>query len=602
MTFKVAIAVLAAASIFSAVGVNCHPCDRPCVNGISLTCYYKFQIDKYFTLSKACYDCPLNITDCYRPNCNTGTGVQRLFYSVNTQLPGPLMSVCEGDKIVVDVVNNLGEASTSIHWHGVRQIEDPYQDGAAYVTQCPIIPFTTYRYQFNINQPGTYIWHSHSGMQMIDGIEGLFIARQPPNVDPNYNLYDYDLNEHAILINDWHNVTGDVIHNVNTETNTNPKEFSISSILVNGKGQGQPFGDGIYTPVASFNVQQGNRYRFRLCSNVNLPCPIAVTVDNHPLTIIATDGNSVKPETYDSLVIYPGERYDFVINANQTVGNYWIRFKGNDPSCGGLGIGANLKYEASADILLTDLYIPNTDGNDGEKLSTVVDLDNYNDVQLTEPVDVQFYFPFGAYPDYYPLDLPWSGQTFYQPLINGIKLLLPPSPPLSQLADIDSSILCNEESLAAMGKNCTQELCQCVYLWSIPLNAEVEIVLINIGNDANSHDFHLHGFRFYVLAQGTLPPGENTVENFKQLDSEGQIARKLTNPVLKDTVGVLRGGYAIIRFKADNPGFWVFHCHVAFHLEAGMGLVFQVGNPATDFPPVPEGFPKCGNYVPPILP
>lgn len=66
---------------------------------------------------------------------------------------------------------------------------------------------------------------------------------------------------------------------------------------------------------------------------------------------------------------------------------------------------------------------------------------------------------------------------------------------------------------------------------------------------------------------------------------------------IKDTVTVPDGGYTVIRFVANNPGFWLFHCHIEFHVEVGMALVFKVGD-YNQMPKVPENFPTCSSFMP----
>jgi len=115
--------------------------------------------------------------------------------------------------------------------------------------------------------------------------------------------------------------------------------------------------------------------------------------------------------------------------------------------------------------------------------------------------------------------------------------------------------------------------------------------------DAN-HPFHLHGHAFRVVAMERL---SNTTEpeDVKQRDEAGLIFRQTRNAVIKDTVTVPDGGFTILRFRADNPGFWLFHCHITFHVEIGMGLILQVGNRSEMLSP-PKDFPKCGNYIPEV--
>lgn len=74
------------------------------------------------------------------------------------------------------------------------------------------------------------------------------------------------------------------------------------------------------------------------------------------------------------------------------------------------------------------------------------------------------------------------------------------------------------------------------------------------------------------------------------------VYRNLTrNAPLKDTILVPKGGYAIVRLRATNLGYWYMHCHVELHMHIGMALIIKVGN-KTDMLPTPENFPTCGNF------
>lgn len=102
---------------------------------------------------------------------------------------------------------------------------------------------------------------------------------------------------------------------------------------------------------------------------------------------------------------------------------------------------------------------------------------------------------------------------------------------------------------------------------------------------------------------GQIPATNLTVELFKQMElrRDGKIVHmpKGHHPPMKDTISLPSRGYTIFRFKADNPGFWLLHCHFEYHMAVGMGLVVQVGEPE-DFVKAPKNFPKCGNFVPDI--
>lgn len=96
---------------------------------------------------RACDFCTPNATNAFCNNCGCvpADGVERTVISVNRMIPGPTIDVCEGDKIVVDVSNNIEGEVLTIHWHGVYQKGSQYYDGASYVTQCPIPEQTTFR-------------------------------------------------------------------------------------------------------------------------------------------------------------------------------------------------------------------------------------------------------------------------------------------------------------------------------------------------------------------------------------------------------------------------------------------------------------------------
>ncbi len=123
----------------------------------------------------------------------------------------------------------------------------------------------------------------------------------------------------------------------------------------------------------------------------------------------------------------------------------------------------------------------------------------------------------------------------------------------------------------------------------IALNDTVEIVLIDEGFPYDvSHPFHMHGNDFYVVAmeRHVKDPGNigakgaegNSIlrQTVMDMDKQGLIQRNLVDPPRKDTVSVPDGGFTIVRFLADNPGFWLMHCHMSWHNELGMGFVLKV--------------------------
>ncbi|PNT73208.1 hypothetical protein BRADI_2g55060v3 [Brachypodium distachyon] len=101
---------------------------------------------------------------------------------------------------------------------------------------------------------------------------------------------------------------------------------------------------------------------------------------------------------------------------------------------------------------------------------------------------------------------------------------------------------------------------------------------------AENHPIHLHGFNFFVLAQG-----------LGRFDPRANSTYNLVNPQVRNTVAVPAGGWAVIRFTANNPGMWFMHCHLDAHLPLGLAMVFEVlDGPAPNLlPPPPVDYPKC---------
>lgn len=120
--------------------------------------------------------------------------------------------------------------------------------------------------------------------------------------------YDHDLAEHVIMINDWIRETA--VAKFANHFHGDANEHA-DFILINGKGVGRNYVDSISgrvyeTPRAEFRVRHGQRYRFRLINSGFLDCPIEFSIDEHNLTIIASDGSFVQPLQVESLIIFAG--------------------------------------------------------------------------------------------------------------------------------------------------------------------------------------------------------------------------------------------------------------------------------------------------------
>ena len=122
------------------------------------------------------------------------TGRERTATTVNGSLPAPILRWKEGERVTLRVKNHLAHDS-SIHWHGM--ILPSNMDGVPGLSFAGIKPGETYEYQFDVNQSGTYWYHSHSGFQEQTGVYGAIVI-DPKESDPV--AYDRD---HVVVLSDW---------------------------------------------------------------------------------------------------------------------------------------------------------------------------------------------------------------------------------------------------------------------------------------------------------------------------------------------------------------------------------------------------------------
>ncbi|KZC04143.1 Laccase-5 [Dufourea novaeangliae] len=611
-------------------------CARTCHKGAKpKICYYKFMVERYPISGQACSLCTPNVTThiCANCQCVPGNGVQRMGLLVNRMMPGPAINVCQGDKIVVDVENGIKEDAISIHWHGVFQKGTQHYDGVPSLTQCPITFRTTFRYAFYANNCGTHFWHAHTGLQKMDGIFGSLIVREPVETDLYAKLYDFDLVQHIIVINDWMDELA---------TERHPGRISgvvlqhPDAVLINGRGN---YTVNMLTstniPLEVFTVEPNQRYRFRLINAFCAVCPGELTIEGHNVTVITTDGLKVKPTVVDTIISFPAERFDFILETNQRPGTYWIQLRliGVCSQLLGRSIQqlAKIQYLGKTQrptspmptynqTLPSKITLNPLDGDCNVKrpnLICISDLRNFgyidSGIEKQEP-DVKLFLALGfnnipsaqffkpnEYEDFFVVPNPSLDLNAH---MNGITFRFPPSPPISQLKDLDQSQFCNDTHIPSTCKQ--NSTCSCTHIINLPLDAIVEIVLVDEGGAGFlNHPFHLHGSGFHVLTMsqpyGTLVNATRNItrDHIRDLDRQGKLPRNLKAPPGKDTIPVPNNGYIVIRFRASNPGVWLFHCHFVFHQQVGMELIFRVGN-QDDVPKTPKGFPKCGDFKPMI--
>ncbi|KAL3859684.1 hypothetical protein ACJMK2_009892 [Sinanodonta woodiana] len=379
----------------------------------------------------------------------------------------------------------------------------------------------------------------------------------------------------------------------------------------------------IRTPHAVFRVKQGMKYRFRFISSGAVNCPLQVSIDGHMLTVIATDGEDTQPYITKAVNMYSGERYDIVVHANQPVGNYWIHVVGMsdcDVDLEATNQTAILSYETSHEELpktnesefklIQDLVLNSVDSGGGHHHSSVAEMKpaKSESHHLRRAPDHKFYLAMDfnrvnnhhyLHKDFYPLNHMITrhhgdhANHLMAMQINHLSYSAPSTPPLTQYNDIPEHLFCNESSIH---RDCNAVFCECTHRLKVGVGDMVEMILIGEGiNGEGNHPMHLHGHQFYVLGMKKLNTSIRRHE-IEEMDAKDLLPRNYDTAIKKDTVLVPDGGYTIIRFHAENPGFWLFHCHVEFHMVMGLALVIQVGE-VHEMPQPPASFPRCGNWI-----
>lgn len=247
--------------------------------------------------------------------------------------------------MVIDVVNRVPGQGLTIHWRGQPQLETPFMDGVPMVTQCPIPSYTTFQYKFRAAAPGTHLYHAHSGAEASDGLYGAFVVRQADKFDPQKEHYDFDLNEHVMVISEWS-------HGFAIQSILDSLPLPVESVLVNGKGvhkdKSLDIESDIAAPLSVFSVTPGKRYRFRVAYAGGVKgCPITLAIEDHPLLLIALDGHPVVPKEINSLILGKGERADFVLNSDKDVDSYWIKVSTVENCAIPVYSAAVLKYDGT---------------------------------------------------------------------------------------------------------------------------------------------------------------------------------------------------------------------------------------------------------------
>jgi CopA family copper-resistance protein len=515
--------------------------------------------------------------------------------AVNGQIPMPTLTFTEGDTAEIYVHNELNE-ETSLHWHGL--ILPNQYDGVPNLTQMPIRPHTNHLYRFPIVQHGTHWYHSHTGLQEQIGMYGSMILNKREELDiPTIPIIlsewsDMNPNNiHRMLHNatDWFAIKKGTTQSYSeairqgyfkTKIKNEWKRMNAMDVsdvyyekfLFNGKNESQ---------LSQFKA--GYKVRLRI-SNGGASTYFWLTYSGGKITVIANDGNDVEPVEVDRLIIAVSETYDVLVTIPENGSYEFLATSEDRTKSTSIFLGAGNKIKAKP--------LPKLKYFEGMKMMNGMMKMNGNldDMGMSMSLN-QMDMNTVMYPEitgevtektFSEKDTASMGELKHDMKDMKMDESQYNSNAMSDIVTLNYSML-KSPTKTDLPKNATVKELRFElsgnmnrYVWSLnnKVVSESDKILIKKGEIVRMviyngsmmrHPMHLHGHDFRVLnGQGDYSPMKNIIDIM---------------PMETDT----------LEFAATESGDWFFHCHILYHMMAGMGRVFSYENsPANPEIPNPK--------------
>ena len=531
--------------------------------------------------------------------------------AVNGTVPGPLLRFREGDEAVIHVTNRLDE-DTSIHWHGILVPNE--MDGVPGVTFPGISPGETFTYRFPIRQYGTYWYHSHSGLQEQSGHYGALLidpaAGEPAEYDREYVvvLSDWTFENPRRVLDrlkkhpDYYNFRKRTVFDFFRDVAANGLGATVRDRLEWGAMRMDPtdisdITGATYTYLLNGQspddrwtglVQPGERVRLRFI-NASAASLLDVRIPGLPMTVMQVSGQHVRPVTVDELRIAIAETYDVIVGPAEDRA-YVIFAEAMDRSGFAAGMLApregmepripvrrerplltmadmGMDHDMAAMASGAGAMPPEAPGVGREAMAVVAGEHAGHAMGAAEGAALR---APGTLPE----------EVMHGPDTHGKANQAVPMSTKSRLAEpgvglgddgrtvltyADLEALDQKPEFRAPDREIELHLTGNMerFQWSIDgvksadappihvtLGERIRLILVN--DTMMNHPMHLHGM-WMELENG-----------------------KGANVPLVHTVNVKPAERVSLLFTADAPGPWAFHCHVLYHMEAGMFRVIHV--------------------------
>ncbi|HHP8741121.1 copper resistance system multicopper oxidase [Acinetobacter baumannii] len=549
----------------------------------------------------------------------TGKPLKRI--TVNGKFVAPLLEFEEGDEAIIRVHNKLKNQDSSIHWHGL--ILPGIMDGVPGFNQFDgIAPNKTYEYKFKVRQNGTYWYHSHSKGQEQDGLYGPLVI-YPKNKVPLSPEEKAD-KDYVVLLSDFHNSTsGQIMKNLKKEADyyqnrretvfdvlkqvkrnglkatwqdrsmwnqmrmlkTDMSDVTNYTFLMNGKTPAQNW-------TGNFKAGEKVRLRFINASAMSL---FDVRIPNLKMTVVSADGQPVKPVPVDEFRIGTAETYDVIVEPKQA--NYQIEAESIDRSGSSVGTLHDENTSPVKNIVMPQprprSLLTMEDMGMGHEMSSMAGMDHdmssmtgsskdqsmsgmNHDMSSMKGMDHDMSSMTGGSKDQsmsgmnHDMQMTTSNASTQEKNSDVVYGWANASTPVGQKAlqysDLQSlnpqpdTRAPEREMEIRLGGNMER------YIWTIngkkfnetePFKVKYgERIRLKFVNDSMmAHPMHLHAM-------------------FMQLEN-GQDPKNMPN---KHTVIVPPGKTITTLLTADELGEWAIHCHLLYHMSAGMMNKLIVAN------------------------
>nr|UVT37994.1 hypothetical protein cemc6_00025 [uncultured bacterium] len=516
------------------------------------------------------------------------TGKNRRAIAINGKLQAPTLYFTEGDTAEIYLHNMLKE-NTGLHWHGV--ILPNEHDGVPYLTTKPVKPGETHLYKFRISQNGTYWYHSHEALQEQIGMNGILVfKKREGEPKTTYNA------EIPVLLGDWSDddpmQIARRLHMANTDwyaVKKNAVQSYWEAIKSGNFGtkvlnewkrmEAMDVSDVYYdkflingAPSSDYsNVKAGDKVRLRV-ANGGSSTYFWLNYGGGKIKVVGNDGNDVVPVEVDRLIVGVSETYDIEVTIPE---NKSFEFRATSEDRIGhasLWLGAGEKVEAP--------NLPRLMLFEGMKMMNgMMEMSgNMKPMNMTmgnQMMDMNEVM----YPELSESQRKTTAKHINEMM--GVKTKEDQKEDHSQHAGMDMK---EEKTIKRLSYNILKSPEKTIlptdsiremkftlegnmnhYLWTLDNKTvtETDKILIKKGevlrikmynNSMMRHPMHLHG------------------HDFRLINSKGEYSP------LKNVVDIMPMETVTIEFAANQDGDWFFHCHILYHMMAGMGRIFSYEN------------------------